>query len=219
MSEIDQNSFLTGTNSAFISELYARWQEDPGAVDPSWRGFFAELADAPDAVQKELDGPAWGPGRGPGLLNGHETAAANGHAAVAALPEDARQAALDAIRVMNLIRAYRVNGHLIATLDPLGLNRRTEHPDLDPATYGFTAADLDRPFFVNNILGFTTATLRQIIEALRATYSGNVGVEYMHIQALEQRQWIQARIEVPRNHTEFTAEGKRAILERLTAAE
>ena len=120
---------------------------------------------------------------------------------------------------MNLIRAYRVRGHLIATLDPLGLYRRTSHPDLDPATYGFAAADYDRPIFVNNLLGFTTATLNEILAALRLIYCGNVAVEYMHIQAFEQRQWIQARIEVPRNQTDFTDEGKRAILERLTAAE
>src|SRR5580658_2802432 len=128
-------------------------------------------------------------------------------------------AALDSLRAMNLIRAYRTRGHLIADLDPLGLTRRTSHPDLDPATYGFTEADLDRPIFINDLLGFETATLRDILAALKATYCGTVGVEYMHIQELEERRWIQARIEVPRNHTEFTPEGKRAILERLTAAE
>jgi 2-oxoglutarate dehydrogenase E1 component len=112
-----------------------------------------------------------------------------------------------------------VRGHLLADLDPLGLVRMTQHPDLDPATYGFTGGDYDRPIFVNGVLGFQTATLREILEALKATYCGHVGVEYMHMQELEQRQWIQARIEVPRNQTEFTREGKRAILERLIAAE
>ncbi|MGH7089846.1 MAG: 2-oxoglutarate dehydrogenase E1 component, partial [Stellaceae bacterium] len=72
---------------------------------------------------------------------------------------------------------------------------------------------------INDLLGFETATLRQIVAALEAIYCGDVGVEYMHIQELEQRRWIQARIEVPRNQTEFTPEGKRAILDRLTAAE
>ena len=120
---------------------------------------------------------------------------------------------------MALIRGYRVRGHLIANLDPLGLARRQSHPDLDPATYGFTAADLDRPIFINDLLGFKAATLRDILAALQAIYCGQVGVEYMHIQELEERRWIQARIEVPRNQTEFTPEGKRAILERLTAAE
>jgi 2-oxoglutarate dehydrogenase E1 component len=224
MSRQDQDTFLTGGNSSFIAELHARFVEDPNSVDPSWRAFFADLADEPEAVRRELDGPPWAPASVGQIVNGGangHAAAANGAAAVAAaaLPSDVAQAALDSIRAMNLIRAYRVRGHLIANLDPLGLTRRTYHPDLDPATYGFTEADFDRPIFVNNLLGFTTATLREILDALRATYCGNVGVEYMHIQELEQRQWIQARIEVPRNQTNFTVEGKRAILKRLTQAE
>jgi 2-oxoglutarate dehydrogenase E1 component len=219
---MDQTTFLYGPNSTFIAELYSRYLEDPASVDESWRSFFQELADEPPAVHKDLEGPAWAPDRSRVIENGHDRAvpATNGHdAAVAPLPTDVAQAALDSIRAMNLIRAYRVRGHLIADLDPLGLTRTTYHADLDPATYGFTEADYDRPIFVNKLLGFTQATLREIIEALKATYCGHVGIEYMHIQELEQRQWIQERVEVPRNHTEFSREGKRAILERLTAAE
>jgi 2-oxoglutarate dehydrogenase E1 component len=212
MSRLDESTFLTGLNAAFIAELHSRYLEDPESVDPGWRRFFAELSDAPDAVAEERTGPGWGRTQ-PQIIGNGTAAATNGHAAAAGA------AALDSIQAMNLIRGYRVRGHLIADLDPLGLTGLKSHPDLDPATYGFTAADYDRPIFVNNLLGFTTATLRQILEALKATYCGKVGVEYMHIQELEERRWIQARIEVPRNQTEFTPEGKRAILERLTAAE
>ncbi len=224
MPRLDKNTFLTGTNAAFIAELYARYLDDPQSVDASWRGFFAELGEEPKAFLRDREGPAWGGKRGQIIEEGNGAAVpatgnANGHAALAELPQDARLATLDAIHALQLIRAYRVRGHLIADLDPLGLERRTSHPDLDPATYGFTAADYDRPIFVNNTLGFTTATLKEIIGALKATYCGHVGVEYMHIQELEQRQWIQARIEVPRNQTDFTERGKRAILERLTEAE
>jgi 2-oxoglutarate dehydrogenase E1 component len=218
-----RDSVLTGHNAEFIAELYARYLADPGAVDASWRGFFAELGEEPKALLKEMQGPGWGAKRAPMIGNGQKAVdraeAAAIPATVAALPPDVHQAALDSIRIMNLIRAYRVRGHLIADLDPLGLERRLYHPDLDPATYGFTEADIDRLIFVNDILGFTTATLRQIVDALKATYCGHVGVEYMHIQELEQRQWIQARIEVPRNQTEFTERGKHAILERLVEAE
>ncbi len=220
----DKNTFLTGQNAAFIAELYARYLDDPQSVDASWRGFFAELGEEPKAFLRDREGPGWGDKRGRIIDHGNgaavpSLAAANGHPALAELPQDVRQATLDSIRAMALIRAYRVRGHLIADLDPLGIERRTSHPDLDPATYGFTEADYDRPIFVNDTLGFVTASLREILGALKATYSGHVGVEYMHIQELEQRQWIQARIEVPRNQTEFTERGKRAILERLTAAE
>ncbi|HZB89937.1 MAG TPA: 2-oxoglutarate dehydrogenase E1 component [Stellaceae bacterium] len=221
MPQLDQATFLNGANATFIAELYARWLEDPAAVDESWRSFFADLAEEAPSVLKELEGPGWGGARGHVIANGH----GNGHiaAASAAAPALAEvapgQATLDALRALSLIRAYRVRGHLLADLDPLGLVRLTSHPDLDPATYGFTPADYDRPIFVNGVLGFETATLRQILEALKATYCGHVGIEYMHMQELEQRQWIQARIEVPRNQTEFTREGKRAMLERLTVAE
>ena len=224
MSRLDKPRFLNGANATFIAELYARWLEDPGSVDPSWRSFFAELAEEAPALLKELEGP--GLGRASAAMSSptamsRRGGAGNGQAAPAAArpPEGARQETLDALRALSLIRAYRVRGHLLADLDPLGLVRRTSHPDLDPATYGFTEADYDRPIFVNGVLGFETATLREILAALKATYCGHVGVEYMHMQELEQRQWIQARIEVPRNQTEFTVQGKRAILERLTAAE
>jgi 2-oxoglutarate dehydrogenase E1 component len=223
MPQLDQATFLNGANATFIAELYARWLEDPAAVDESWRSFFGDLAEEAPALLKELEGPGWGRERGHVIANGH----GNGEAAVAAAPVAApalpgvapERATLDALRALSLIRAYRVRGHLLADLDPLGLVRLASHPDLEPSTYGFTEADYDRPIFVNGVLGFETATLREILAALKATYCGHVGIEYMHMQELEQRQWIQARIEVPRNQTEFTREGKRTILERLTVAE
>ena len=221
MTPSQQTTFLTGQNAEYIAELYARFLADPASVDQSWQLFFRELSDEKGDVEKQLNGPGWGRPAEPLIANGHGLAApaTNGHAVPGALPQEVRQAALDSLRAMNLIRAYRTRGHMIADLDPLGLQRRTYHPDLDPATYGFTEADDDRPIFVNRLLGFTIATLKEILPALKATYSDKVGVEYMHIQELEQRQWIQARIEVPRNHTEFTLTGKRAILQRLTDAE
>ncbi len=222
---LEQTSFLYGANATFIAELYARYLADPNSVDASWRGFFAELQEQTPAILKELAGPDWAPERSTVIANGHDVAApaalkTNGHAAPSIATGAApRGSILDSLRAVALIRAYRVQGHLIADLDPLGLARRTEHPDLDPATYGLTDVDMDRPIYIDGLLGFETATLRQIIQACRETYCGHVGVEYMHIQELEQRRWIQRRIEVPRNQTEFTKEGKRAILDRLTVAE
>jgi 2-oxoglutarate dehydrogenase E1 component len=223
MSQIDPASFLNGANSGFIAELYSRWAEDPKAVDESWARFFAELREEAPTVAAELDGPSWGPARPRIIGNG-----ANGHAAVAersreakgAAPSaDVRQATLDSIRALMLIRSYRVRGHLEATLDPLGIEKREHHPELDPVTWGFAEGDWDRPIFLNGVLGHETATLREIMSLLRDTYCGHIGVEYMHIQSPEEKRWIEARIEQPRNQTPFTREGKRAILERLTVAE
>src|SRR5262249_7298955 len=102
---------------------------------------------------------------------------------------------------------------------PLGNRPAEPHPELDPATYGFTAADVDRPIYLGGVLGFDTATLREIVARCRQAYCGKIGVEYMHIQVPAEKSWIQERIESAGNQTEFTPRGKRAILEKLTAAE
>ena len=118
-----------------------------------------------------------------------------------------------------LIRAYRIRGHLLADLDPLSLETKPLHPELDPATYGFTDADWDRPIFINYVLGLETATLREIVETLRKTYCSTIGVEFMHVQDPAQKAWIQERIEAIGNRTDFTKRGKKAIYERLVDAE
>src|SRR5579864_9450516 len=222
MSEIDPNSFLSGTNAAFIAELYARYLENPSAVDESWRRFFGELSDPPPAVEKQLNGPAWSRERhriiGNGMANGHGAAVATPEAGPAD-PDTIRRAAIDSIRALQLIRSYRVRGHLEANLDPLGLMKIEPHPELHPATYGFTEADYDRPIIVANVPGLDRPTLREILAHMRATYCGTIGVEFMHIQDPDQKAWIQERIETERNRTDFTREGKRAILKRLTVAE
>ncbi|WP_119461704.1 2-oxoglutarate dehydrogenase E1 component [Rhodospirillaceae bacterium SYSU D60014] len=228
-----ENSFLSGPNASFIVELYARYIEDPDSVDPSWRSFFADLQDDARSVLQELRGASWAPQR-PGIIgdesagNGQQVEApttprsARGNGALAPTSagfDQVRAAAKDSICALMLIRSYRVRGHLEANLDPLKLRPHEPHPELDPRTYGFTEADMDRPIFIGNVLGLETATVRQIVRVLRETYCGNIGVEYMHIADPEQKAWIQERIEGIRNQTDFTDRGKRAILDRLTAAE
>ena len=220
-------SFLFGSNATFIAELYGRYLEDPQSVDPSWIPLFEELKRGDGTTaQEELNGPSWARSR-PSVIatNGHATAA-NGNAvgAVSTVPgaggaEATRAAALDSIRALMLIRAYRVRGHLNANLDPLGLQRIEYHAELDPKTYGFSDDDLDRPIFIDHVLGLETGTLREILAILRATYCGHIGVEFQHIQDPTQKDWVQRRIEQPRNHTDFGVKDKRYILERLTAAE
>ncbi len=134
-------------------------------------------------------------------------------------PNSIRAATLDSIRALMMIRAYRVRGHLYANLDPLGLHHQKHHSELDYRSYGFTEDDLDRPIYIDNVLGMATATLRQIIDAVEETYCNTIGVEFMHMQEPEEKDWIQRRIEEPLNQTDFTPLGKRTILERLTEAE
>jgi len=141
-------------------------------------------------------------------------------AAVAASdPEAVRRAAEDSIRAMMLIRTYRVRGHLAARLDPLGLHHSEIPADLTPAYHGFSDADLDRPVWIGGTLGFEQATIREIVECLQANYCGTIGVEYMHINDLEERRFIQDRIEGKSETVQFTPEGKQAILAKVIEAE
>ena len=129
------------------------------------------------------------------------------------------QAADDAIRAMMLVRTYRVRGHLAATLDPLGLTQRELPADMTPEYHGFTGAALDRPVYVGGTLGLTWTTIGELVATLRANYCGNVGFEYMHIADVEERRFIQERIEGKDKVITFTPEGKRAILAAVIRGE
>ncbi len=221
-------SALNGGNAAFIADLYARWVNDPGRVDPSFAELFGALNDEARAVLEDASGASWAPQSysvaEPELPASKVAKEGKGLAAVVgATPEQVRAAALDSLRALMLIRAYRVRGHLEAKLDPLGLTVPKSHPELDPQAYGFGPGDLDRSIFIDGVLGRDTATVREIIAIVRASYCGPIGVEFMHIQDPEQKTWIQRRIE----GAPWTASGsaaasvatKRAILQQLTEAE
>jgi 2-oxoglutarate dehydrogenase E1 component len=118
-----------------------------------------------------------------------------------------------------MIRAYRMRGHLHAKLDPLEIAEREYQPELDPASYGFTEADLDRKIFIDHVLGMEFASVREMLDILERTYCQTIGVEFMHISSPEEKAWIQERIEGPDKEITFTREGKRAILNKLVQAE
>ena len=126
---------------------------------------------------------------------------------------------MDSIRALMLIRAYRARGHFHADLDPLGLEPPKDEQDLDPRSYGFTDADLDRTIFLDRVLGLQFGTLREILVIVRRTYCQTLGVEFMHISNPAQKSWMQERIEGPDKEITFTSEGKRAILNKLIEAE
>ena len=221
---IEQSSFLSGANAPFVAELYARFLENPASVDASWSAFFGGLGDDARAALSDLTGASWAP-RGTSIIgNGENGGVTPAPAAPNGAPADitdsrVRAATTDSIRALMMIRAYRVRGHLETELDPLGIAAREPHPELDYRSYGFTDADLDRKIFIDHVLGLDNPTLREIMAAVRETYCGDIGVEYMHIQDPGKKAWIQERIEAIHNRTDFTVMGKRAILERLTEAE
>jgi 2-oxoglutarate dehydrogenase E1 component len=220
---------IDGVSPAFVEQLYDRYRANPSAVDAGWAKYFGSV----DAAVASA-GPSWKQKNWPiepddihlasldptkMELPAKPDKAAKPAAAAVATTGDARQAALDSIRAMMLIRLYRVRGHLSANLDPLGLVKRPLHPDLLPETHDFGPNDLDRPIFLNGALGFDYGTVRELLKVLQLNYCGNVGVEYMHINDREERAWIQGKIEGRDKEIHFTPEGKKAILNKLIEAE
>ncbi|MFN0241481.1 MAG: 2-oxoglutarate dehydrogenase E1 component [Planctomycetota bacterium] len=196
-------------NLDFVEDLYARFLEDPATTPEPWRGYFTDLAreSGPQATRV-------GPSFRPASLFNPPAAAANGHthgngaaAEVAALQD----------RVDQLVRSYRVRGHMHAELDPLGLPRR-HFKELDLDFYGFTERDLERQFSTNRMHGPARATLREILERLKSTYCRSIGVQFMHIDNLEKKSWLQERMEGTQNHLQLPRAEQLRILTRLTDA-
>ncbi len=220
-------SAMSGANAAFLADLYARWVEKPDSVDPSFAELFAALNDEARAVLTDATGASWAPRTRGRFGPDPEAPAPQKGAKGAPAPKGgenldkaaAQRAVLDSIRALMLIRSYRVRGHLEAQLDPLGLQKPKPHAELSPATYGFTEADMDRPIFLDMVLGKEYATLREILAICRASYCGPIGVEFMHIQDPEQKSWIQRRIEGAPWVKAFDGAAKTKILQQLTEAE
>ena len=212
-------SAFSGANAAYIGDLYARWIDDPKSVDASFAELFESLNDEARSVLTDASGASWAPR--PSTMTAPDAAppVVERRAPAGPTADQLRAATKDSLRALMLIRTYRVRGHLEAKLDPLGLQVPLPHPELDPKTYGFTDADLDRPIFIDNVLGLETATVRQIVNVVRETYCGPVGVEFMHIQDPDQKAWIQRRVEGAPWRTHFNAAGKKTILQHLTEAE
>ncbi len=230
-------SFLYGGNADYIESLYARYEADPKAVDAEWQSFFQSLKDDARDVVKNADGPSWARPGWPvperneliSALDGNWIEVGKGVGAkvkgeaqargVDLSSADVERATRDSIRALMLIRAYRARGHYYANLDPLALEPPKPEDELDPKTYGFTEADLDRPIFLDKVLGLEFGTIHQMVAILRRTYCQTLGVEFLHISNGAQKGWIQERIEGPDKEISFTPEGKRAILNKLVEAE
>ncbi|CAN3992965.1 2-oxoglutarate dehydrogenase E1 component [Methylocystis bryophila] len=223
-------SFLNGGDAAYLEQLLADFEADPASVSPEWRNFFSQMGVLPGRGSAAATGPSWASRdllqEKDELVEGFEAYGETSKAAPLAVKpsrppesEALRQATRDSIRALMMIRAYRARGHLHANLDPLGLEQRSDHGELHPATYGFTDEDFDRKIFIDGVLGLQHATLFEIVSILRRTYCGSIGFEFMHVLNPAEKSWLQARIEGPKKEITFTPEGKRAILNKLIEAE
>lgn len=234
------SSFMQGANAEYLEQMYALYANDPDAVDAAWQSFFKAMGDDDVVIKQEASGPSWARSDWPPQPQDDLTAALTGEWPVAPAETKAagkkiadqakavgvqltddqiQRAVLDSVRALMLIRAYRIRGHLAADLDPLGMHGQNPHPELDPKSYGFTEADMDRPIFIDNVLGLQIASMRQIIDIVQRTYCGTFALQYMHISDPEQSSWLKERIEGYGKEVRFTREGRKAILNKMVEAE
>ena len=227
----EKTSFLHGTNSAFIEQMYEKYLHNPLSVPTDWQTFFSGISDQPT---NEMKNASWSEYRDIKSNNGDLVSAIDGNwpdevrsfenelkssNAINTHEGSSKNATLDSIRAIMMIRAYRIRGHLKANLDPLGLIEKIEHAELQPETYGFKAEDMERQIFLDNVLGLEFATLKEILEILNRTYCSTVGIEFMHISDPEEKSWLQQRIEGKDKEITFTDLGKEFILKKLIEAE
>ncbi|MBB5686173.1 2-oxoglutarate dehydrogenase E1 component [Sphingobium boeckii] len=223
----DFDDIASGVSPGFVEGLYKVFQVSPEKVEPAWRSWF-------EGLDVSASGPSWAKANWPAKDTDALTAALDptqmsiepkpdakkpAAATPAVTSVDVAQAAGDAIRAQMLVRTYRVRGHLAANLDPLGLSQHELPADLTPEYHGFSANDLDRKVYLGGTLGLESATVRELVDILRANYCGNVGLEYMHIADIDERQFLQARMEGKDKAIQFSPEGKKAILTKVMQGE
>jgi len=209
MNQLFGTSHLFGGNAPFIEELYENYLDDPTAVPSEWRDYFDKLAQLPSEVARDV----------PHLPIVHafaEQAKNGGYRQAAAKPVDDKKQ----VCVLQMISAYRTLGARWANLDPLKRQARQKLQELEPAFYDLNDADINTQFNAGSFKGVAEhATFGQIIDALKETYCGSIGVEYMYINNIAERRWVQSRIEPIHSKGTYTSAQKLRFLERLTAAE
>jgi len=201
---------------AFLEALYADYIKDPASVPPAYRDYFARV----DHDERFSRSPRIGPAFRPSSVFNPQTRV-NGHAVISARAPSAAngvsEAAVRQDRLDALVRAYRVRGHMIAKIDPLGLPRPNQ-PELDPEFYDLYADDLERKFSSRTIFGAEALTLREILRRLRNTYCRSIGVQFMHIDDLEVKNWLQDRMEGSENRIQLSRAEQLRIFTKLTDA-
>ncbi len=215
MQESWSNSYLFGGNAPYVEEMYELYLDNPGAVPDNWRAYFDALQNVPAVDGTSARDVAHAP-----VVESFAQRAKAGTFTSRASSADL-SIARKQVHVQSLIAAHRSLGSRWADLDPLKRQERPRIPELEPAFYDLTESDMDIVFSATNTY-FSTAdhmTLREILQALRETYCGTVGAEYMHCTEPAEKRWWQERLESIRSKPSFDAERKTHILERLTAAE
>ncbi len=207
------------SNLAFVEDLYAEFLRDPASIPAEWSVYFETLENG--GGPRARVGPSFRPASifnppGAGSRGGLDLVPGQGRS-VPFAPVHASDVAALQDRLDRLVRSYRVRGHMIARIDPLGRPRPHFH-ELDPDHYGFTEADLERRFSASDVQGPPTLTLREILERLRTTYCRSIGAQFMHIDDPTKKFWLQERMEASQNHIDLSRAEQIRILTRLTDA-
>ncbi len=207
LKQMMSNSYLFGGNMPFVEEMYENYINNPASVPDNWRGYFDSLqilpGDGPDVAHSPI------------IASFAERAKEGVSRAAVSTVSDGRQ-----IKVLQMITAYRFLGNRWAQLDPLKRAERPQIAELEPSFYGFTEADFGEVFSTGSfVFPGEKGTLREILEALRQTYCGSIGAEYMYMSDIGHKRWIQARLEPIRSMPKYLPEQQQRFLERLTAAE
>ena len=226
MSSSDNNitfkktSFLSGINSEFINQLYSDYLSDRNSLPEGWQKFFDGLSDDEKLILSDLNGPSWSPEKKNKIFKPIVSQDKIDDKQNEELKLDSiKVASKDSVRAIMLIRAYRIRGHLIANLDPLSIQKKEEHSELKPESYGFSKNDYNRKIFLDGVLGLQYADLNQILKILKKTYCSTIGYEFMHMGDPDEKAWIRNRIEGPEKDITFTENGKKAILNKIIQAE
>ena len=220
----EQTSFLQGGNSSFIKDQYLKYLNNPKSIPQSWSDFFDGLGENKEVIKREILGPSWAPIQNSDEVNQilkesfveNEDSNINEDNQSQNISEKEKEQSVKAIA---LIRAYRIRGHLIANLDPLGMLERKYLYDLHPNDHGFEKKDYHKKIYLNGYMDRDYATISEIISYLKKTYCSTIGSEYMHISDPVEKKWFRERIEKEENKLNFTTNGKKAILNKLIQAE
>ena len=218
----EKTSFLGNNSSEFVETLYAEYLKNPNKIPEQWREFFQGLNEKKEKILNNANGPSWSPKKKFNLVqeNIYKTENNKNSNLIETLDSrDVLEAAKDSVRANMLVRAYRIRGHLISNLDPLGLQKIEKHSELKYETYGFTKKDLSKKIFLDGVLGIQTASLEEILSIAKKTYCQNIGFEFMHMSDPEERKWIRDRIEGREKEIKFTENGRKAIFNKLVEAE
>jgi len=221
--KLEETSFLSKSNSAFIEQMYLKYINKDKDLSVEWKKYFDELKEDTSVAIKELEGPSWGK-KSKFKSQQLENITLSRKDNSSDIKEntgtkDFKEASSESIKAIALIRAYRIRGHLLAKLDPLGLSKTEYLDELHPDFYGLKKENYDQPIFLNGTINKNYSSIREILSFLRKTYCGSIGYEFMHLSDPQERKWFRDRIELDEKGISFTKNGKIAILNKLIQAE